>query len=350
MRATPQVQKKSSNFGAGMSSSFNSDASLVRVTIHHSQFPERIQADLRQSLAQRQIAHKFHYDSYKQTQRWLQLHETYSPSRTDPNCNSCYDASFVAAASLIQSSSVHLIGLGCGGGQKDTRLLELLKGKARRLIYSPVDVSTAMVLTAHQTASRVVGAEINPFVCDLSSMADLADCLDDRVPKEAARLITFFGMLPNFEPQSILPQLARFVRPADVLLLSANLAPGTDYATGLRRVLPQYDNPLTNDWLSLFLLDLGVEKSDGQIQWSLEPCPSGNDLQRITASFTFHKPRSFSLATDPFHFHPGDKIHLFFSYRYTPELLKARLAVHGLSLQQEWITPSEEEAVFLILV
>ena len=40
-------------------------------------------------------------------------------------------------------------------------------------------------------------------------------------------------MIPNFEPQIILPKLATLVRPKDFLLFSANLAPGKNYAAGV---------------------------------------------------------------------------------------------------------------------
>ena len=77
-------------------------------------------------------------------------------------------------------------------------------------------------------------------------------------------------MIPNFEPQIILPKLASLVRPKDFLLFSANLAPGQNYAAGVKKVLPQYDNPLTRDWLMTFLLDLGVEQSDGELRFKID--------------------------------------------------------------------------------
>ena len=73
-----------------------------------------------------------------------------------------------------QIDAVHVIGLGCGGGQKDTRLLKLLKARGKEVFYTPCDVSTAMVLVARQTALTVV-PEKNcfPFVCDLATADDL---------------------------------------------------------------------------------------------------------------------------------------------------------------------------------
>ena len=61
-------------------------------------------------------------------------------------------------------------------------------------------------------------------------------------------------MMPNSEPDLILPRLAGVVRRQDIMLLSANLAPGPDYEAGVRRVLPLYDNGLTRDWLPDFPL------------------------------------------------------------------------------------------------
>src|SRR5258707_484357 len=97
--------------------------SVAHVRIHASQFPENVRRDLLLSLRTRRVNHKFHYDSVKQTQKWLALHQVYSPTRNDADCMAMYEKSFSAAAAHISPSSVHVIGLGCGGGQKDTRLL-----------------------------------------------------------------------------------------------------------------------------------------------------------------------------------------------------------------------------------
>src|SRR5215208_272863 len=118
-------------------------ASLAQVDIHSSQFPESVRRDLLESLRTRRINHKFHYDSVKQTQKWLALHQACSPSRTDVDCAQTYDRSFAGLAELISGTHTHLIGLGCGGGQKDARLLRLLGGPGREVLYTPSDVSVA---------------------------------------------------------------------------------------------------------------------------------------------------------------------------------------------------------------
>ena len=316
--------------------------SAVAVRIHASQFPENVRRDLLASLRTRRVNHKFHYDSVKQTQKWLALHEAHSPARYDADCLSTYDRAFAETAETIKSKSVHVIGLGCGGGQKDSRLLELLHKHRKTVSYTPCDVSTAMVLVARRAALAVLPeADCFPFVCDLATANDLPAVLPNHHPS----LITFFGMIPNFEPRRILPKLAALVRPKDHLLFSANLAPGSDYAAGMKRILPQYDNPLTRDWLATFLFDLGIEKRDGKLIFTIETGRLG--LQRVVARFHFARACRAGVSGESFSFTRGQTIQLFFSYRYTPERVQKILQRHGLQVCRQWITTSQEEGVFL---
>lgn len=317
---------------------------VVNITIHRSQFPEAVRCDLLRSLRTRKVAHKFHYDSVKQTQKWLALHQQFAPSRYDENCRAVYEQSFKATAGKIKSKSVHLIGLGCGGGQKDTRLLKELK-KRRQIYYTPCDVAAAMVLTAREVALPVCPEKhCFPLVCDLETATNLPVVFDLPVARNAMRIVTFFGMIPNSEPQVILPKLASLVRPKDWLLFSANLAPGHDYAAGVKKILPQYDNALTRDWLLTFLLDLGVEKKDGELRFGIE---DKNGLKRVVANYHFKRTCPIEIEDDAFTFKAGDTIRLFFSYRYTLKLVRKYLARHQLDICGQWITESEEEGVFL---
>ncbi len=322
---------------------------LAHVAIHPSQFPEKIRQDLLESLRTRRINHKFHYDSVKQTQQWLALHQAYAPSRNDADCAATYDRSFEAAAARTNSESVRLIGLGCGGGQKDTRLLKLLRDSGKTIAYVPSDVSTAMVLVARETAKTVPCKNCFPLVCDLASADDLPEVLDQMQANtpDAARLFTFFGMIPNFEPQMILPRLANLLRPSDFLLFSANLAPGPDYAAGVKKILPLYDNALTAHWLMTFLLDLGVAAEDGILNFVIEPDPQGKELLRVAAYFQFVRARKIAVEDQVFDFANRERIRLFFSYRHTPKLVRTLLDQHGVQVLDQWITQSEEEGVFL---
>ncbi|SPE62854.1 conserved hypothetical protein [Verrucomicrobia bacterium] len=320
---------------------------FVNVAIHASQFPAKVRGDLLASLQACKLNHKFLYDSLKQTQKWLALHQAWAPSRTDAECAATYDRAFRAANARVQTRSVHVIGLGCGGGQKDSRLLHFLRGSRRKVFYTPADVSLAMVLVACETAGSVISEDNTfPLVCDLAGADDLPGVMEASWPS-TARVITFFGMLPNFESEAILPRLKGFLRAQDVLLLGANLAPGADYFAGVREILPQYDNALTRDWLMTFLLDLGVEATDGQLRFRVEPSPTGNGLLRVAAYFQFARRRRIQVDLQKFDFRRGESIRLFFSYRHTPALVQTLLRQHDLAVLAQWITKSGEEGIFL---
>jgi uncharacterized SAM-dependent methyltransferase len=321
---------------------------VANVTIHSSQFPDAVRRDLLESLRTRRVNHKFHYDSIKQTQKWLALHQAYAPSRVDPDCSQTYTKAFAKAAFQVRAEKVHLIGLGCGGGRKDAVLLFHLKSRENRLSYTPCDVSTAMVLVARQSVKTLLADDdCHPLVCDLLNADDLSTVLDQHAPADATRLITFFGMIPNFEPQEILPRLAALVRPGDHLFFGANLAPGDDYLAGIQRILPLYDNALTRDWLLAFLFDLGVETGDGELHFSIEDDPAGSGLKRVAARFFFKRAREVKVDSETFAFAAGESVRLFFSYRHMPAQIRAMLATHGLEVVDEWITKSREEGVFL---
>jgi len=315
---------------------------VIHVAIHPSQFPERVRAELIDSLRRREIRHKFHYDSYKQAQKWLAVHEAHSPARTDSNTHQIYGEAFEYVADGLGGASVQVIGLGCGGGQKDVALLQKLSAAGCQSIYTAVDVSLPLVITARERA-KAHATQTRGLVCDLEVADDITDELCECSASQ--RVFTFFGLVPNSEPDVILPRLARLLSRGDRLLLSANLAPGPDYRTGVEHVLPQYDNALTGDWLFTFLSDLGVERGDGEVKFGIE---EAKGLLRIRADFQFSNARTIRLDDETFAFKPGERLRLFYSYRYTPDRLGAELARHGLSISKRWISSSGEEGVFLI--
>lgn len=324
---------------------------VASVTIHCSQFPEAVRNDLVASLRSRRVNHKFHYDSIKQTQKWLDLHQAFSPSQNDPTCFKSYEKSYLAAAQRVGAGAVQVIGLGCGGGQKEAALLKTLSKNAST--YTPCDVSTAMVLVARQAALNVIREDqCFPVVCDLATADDpgsfLSPHLNNSERGHTARILTFFGMMPNFEPAVILPKLSQLTTPGDVLLVSANLAPGADYAAGVERIRPLYDNEMTRDWLMSFLLDLGVERADGALRFRIEEVTEPCQLKRIIADFDFSQERQLQLDSERFEFRSGDSIRLFFSYRHTPALIRTLLEGYGLDVVDQWITASGEEGVFLV--
>lgn len=333
---------------------------MSTVAIHSSQYPGAIRNELLDSLRRREINHKFHYESVKQAQKWMAVHRNYSPFQTDPECQEIYGAALEAAAAFFETTDadliqnlpsseaggVDVIGLGCGSGQKDLRLLRLLDSRPIDLRYVPCDVSLPLVLTAEQSVKQTVPRVLTvPFVCDLLSADDLAAAFNQIAAPRQRRVITFFGMIPNFEPRAILSRLAGLLERDDILVFSANLAPGADYGAGVAKVLPLYNNPPTRDWLMTLLLDLGIDRSDGEVSFRIEDDSEG--FKRITASFDFQTDRRIEIGDEVVTFRDGERVRLFFSYRYQAVQIRELLCRFGLRVIGEWIARSEEEGVFL---
>ena len=322
-------------------------STLVQVSIHPSQFPDAVHAEFRASLAGRRMNHKFHYDTHSRARRWLAVHEAHSPARTDPDCLAMYERAFAATAVALGGADVQLIGLGCGGGQKDVQLLRELGQHSRRCSYVPLDVSTTLVLVAREAARKVISEDaIHPCVADLAIADDLSGALGELRCTDLPRLFSFFGMIPNFEPGVILPRLAALMHADDWLLFSANLAPGDDYAAGVARMLPQYDNPETRRWLWTVMEDHGAGSEEG-LQFAVEPDPVEPDLLRLAAHWDVKRDVTLMLEQERFPIQAGERFRLFFSYRHTPRTVTRLLGKHGLQVVSMWPTPSGEEGVFL---
>ena len=327
-------------------------ASPVAVLIHPSQFPAAIEEAFCASLQSRRMNHKFHYDTPKQALRWLRVHEAFSPARQDLSCQAAYELGADAAARLLGRGAIDVVSLGCGGGQKELGLLRALHTlhPKRRVRYVPTDVSVSLTLIAREAAlaGGMSTADCAPLVLDLARAGDWGEALQSVLAPGVQRVVTFFGMLPNFSPAEALPRLAGLLKPKDVLLVSANLAPGNNYAAGVRKILPSYDNTLTGEWLFSVLADLGVAPEDGRMEFRVVPCPEGSGLLRVEADFVFRRACVLHYGGREWRCKRGERFGLFFSYRHTPERVKELFIQHGLLVQKQWLNTAGDEGVFLI--
>ena len=148
--------------------------------------------------------------------------------------------------------------------------------------------------------------------------------------------------MPNMEFG--LPKLKSIVRRGDVLLLSANLAPGPDYRAGGETCFPRLRQRADA------CLAAGIS---GRLR-GRKPRRS-HPSRRKNARVFCASWRTFDLLARPylgidgeeFTFKKGEALRLFFSYRQTAELVRRLVELHGLRIKGQWITKSKKRAFFV---
>lgn len=319
----------------------------VMLTVHDSQYPSRHAEQLRHGLRAKKLSSKFLYDSPAQAQRWLTYHQAYSPSRTESNLLALYEQAFQTALQRLSSTSLHHVSLGCGGGVKDVRLLQQAVSQGKILSFTPMDISAALVIETMLRVQRTIpDLRSFPLVVDLEVQPDLSTLLAQQEAPNTERLLTCFGMIPNFDYQTFLPYIRRLMRPTDMLLLSANLSP-TPYPDAGSRILPQYDNPQARAWFTGLLDSLGFSASDTDLFIQAHPLALDGHVWQIRAEARLRRPVQLTLYEESFEFHAEDRLHLFFSNRFTSHVMPRILEAAGLSVVRTFLFDSQEEGIYL---
>lgn len=305
----------------------------------------------RKSLASMQIHPPFHYQSVQQTELWLDVFRNHSPAaRTgELSASSIYEEMAKVVAERYRGGAVHVISLGCGDGRKDLLLVRALLNAGVKIRWSPQDISLSLVLLTARGADGWPLQGLHPVVSDLQSMPDIAKTFDAFDP-ETPRLITFFGLLPNFEPDFVVATLKTLIRAKDRLLISANLSPVRDetksaYLAATEVIKPQYDNPETKRWLCAVVKDWGLDPYLENYRLRIE---SRFDLLRFVAAMDWTESRELAWQGEQLSITQGTNLRLFFSYRYTPLRFRKLMEQAAMRIDGEWIATSREEGTWEI--
>jgi L-histidine N-alpha-methyltransferase len=320
----------------------------TNITVHESSYPDFTRERMLEALKRRELPPLLLYAGLRQTVRWTALHHAVSPAQRDPEVTAIYAAAFQRIAEMTRANVAHVVSLACGDATKDIGCLKSLRQSGRTAIYTPADFSFEMVLTARRNSAHAIpGLQCTPLVCELAECSVLPGILKSLDPSGADRVILFLGTLHNYWPPEILRSLLYPLRSQDHLLISANLAPAENYDAALQKILPQYDNPLTRDWLLGALSELDLSVADGDLLFNTAASEEIRDLHRIEAAFLFSRARRISLFDATFEFPPGEKLRVFYSYRFTPTHIRAFLMDAGLNVVHESVTNSQEEGLFI---
>jgi hypothetical protein len=314
---------------------------LSNIDFHSSAREKNLAHELAASLRSNRLDPKFLYVTPRQAELWRQVALSHSPVQRNPEFRRIYEESFArVAADLRGVPKIRLIGLGCGTGEKEAQLCRALRARdGAEILFSAVDVSRDLV---RESAQRLADAGAIPgrhLVCDLArpdAVRDWPPTQDESLP----RLITFFGLVPNFLPSQVGDILRSVLRPGDLLLAGVHLAPvggeeNLDLPSAMRAVLPQYDNAATLAWLNA-----------GREQWRLThlievPEIEIGEIEGIPAFLGQARWKTCAPKD-------AEPLRLFFSLRYTPDLFNALLRREGFLGEQLALTACREEAIWRI--
>ena len=320
----------------------------MTLTFHESQYPDQVAMQCRQGLHARKLPGRLLYDSPAQAQRWLAYHQSYSPSRTEPELLVLYERSFQAAITALTGRPLHYVSLGCGGGNKDALFVRHALDHGGALHVSPTDTSAALVLeTMLRLQAAVPAFGASPLVVDLTAEPDLDPWLAQQEADGARRVFGCFGIIPNFDYAALLSYLRRLMRPDDLLLISANLSPGPYGSAAAQRILPQYDNPLARAWFTGLLDNLGFAGADLRLAVQAQPLRDDGHIWRIQADAHVLRDVQLALYEESFDFREGEVLEVFFSNRFTPAALPRVLRDAGFDIRQTWVLDSQEEGIYL---
>lgn len=318
------------------------------VAVHESAAPEFVRERILKSLGSGRVEPSVLYAGLGQTLKWNALYRAFSPAEKDESCAAVYDEAFHRIAGSIRGNVAHVVSLGCGDGSKDARCLAAIRGGGRIVLYSPVDFSLDMVLIARKSASAALrGLQCTPLLCDLAHCSVLPAILKGFDPSGAERVILFLGTIHNYWPPDILKSVLYPLRSQDHLLIGANLVRSDDYEEAVARVLPQYENDATRHWLVGALSEFGLTERDGELVFTLERAEGLPALRRIEVNFSFKRAAAIDFFGSRVLFDASQKLRVFYSYRFTREIIRKFLAEAHLQIADEWITAGGEEGLFL---
>lgn len=312
---------------------------VSRITVHESARTHTVRAALVAALRARRVDNRFHYIGDLAARRWRALAASHSPAQDAGDGLGAYAVAARAAIAALPPGPVHVIGIACGDGVKEQRLLGAMQSAgAPDLAATPMDLSVPLVTAAAEAMAAVPGVRVPQRVaCDLGGVADLSLVIGPREP--GVRVVTLFGVVSTLGPTPV--NVARsLLAPGDVLLVSANLLP--DHPGARDQVMVQYDNAPTREWLRTVLDEVGIPAGAGPIEFSWE---GHADIQAIHADVVLERDVTARLGGEQVQMAAGERVRILESYRHSPAALRAMLDTRGLQVLKVATSPSGEEGV-----
>lgn len=319
------------------------------IDFHPSVREAALHRDAISSLQANRIDPKFLYVTPHQADLWRQVNLRHSPVHGNPEFVRIYRDAFAQVTDRLKPEKVLLVGLGCGTGFKELELYLKLKSRGHTAIFSAIDVSHDLVLESAKKLIEADAGHQRSLVCDLAQLEFLGQWLD-AMERELPRLITFFGLVPNFPPSAVSRLFRSVLRPGDSLLVSVHLVPVPDENPGelpkaMQLILPQYDNPETKAWLAAALEHWQLESLVDSLEMKIGQVEG---IPAILGTAKWKTDEPFEKWDHLFTPKKGEALRVFSSLRYTPPLFEDFLRREGLRAELLSITACRQEAIWLV--
>ncbi len=307
------------------------------VRIDESASPAAHRAGMVAALAAGRVDNRFHYVGERSATMWRDLASAHSPAQAEDGLVA-HDVAARTAMALLPDGPVHVIGVACGDGVKERRLLGALVSAGRTEVHATaVDVSVPLVSAAAEAMAAVPGVtDVDALAVDIVARRDLSPLLGPRRP--GTRLVTLFGMMSTLGPVALAPTLS-LLQPGDVVMVSANLLPRRPGAR--EEVMAQYDTAPTREWLAAVLDDIGLAGAgDVTMRWR-EEAGSLAIIGEVTPTEDMTAHVEDTVVVMP----AGRPIRLLESFRHDPAGLEHLLREAGLDDIATHASPDGEEGV-----
>jgi SAM-dependent methyltransferase len=322
---------------------------MIEIDSHPSVESGTLRREAAAALRENRLDPKFLYLTPRQAGLWRDVFLRHSPIHGHPEFARIYREAFAKTAERTGAKKVLLAGLGCGTGRKEVELHAALAGRGAETLFAAVDASRDLVRESAERLAAAGAAHRRSLVSDLAQAADTGRWLDE-TGGGLPRVITFFGLVPNLPPPVVARLFRAVLRPGDLLLASAHLAPvaGEDRAEippAMEIVRPQYDNPETLAWLRAAQEEAGLENLTGPPEMKIGRV---GEIPAFIASARWKSSAPFELWGLRFNPDPDEPLRLFHSLRHTPALFEEFLRREGFDAERLAITACRQEAIWCV--
>lgn len=210
----------------------------------------------------------------------------------------------------IQDTSINVIDLGCGSGKKAATFIKLLNEKKQfKVRYCPVDINPDFVSSAIETVRKENPDEVIKMqwvVSDFENIESISKLL--RYKEYQKNVFLLLGnTLENLELHDTLYHIRRAMLDGDILIIGDGLD-----SVDKDELFHIYSSEKIQAFLDHIPFELGFDKDD--VKMIIE-----FNNSRVEISYEIKKAKTISAAGGEISFEVGDRILVFFSYKYSKD-------------------------------